>query len=96
MRKVADKMFETLGFKSDPDNTDDVCSYSRYVQKQNYTHRIEIIRKIHGPHLCISYEERVNNEKFNNAVGMSFRMMLAARRKMREMGLITFFGKDIH
>ena len=87
--KNADKELEKLGFVKECRSGNEECeygvSYIKRVPEYNYNQILSIICKSNGGHLIQSYEEKVNSDKFNNCVGLTYKEMKAAMSKYREM-----------
>lgn len=98
MRMKADKMFERLGYTKDLKNTSKFTA--TYTCSREWgTESIEINHKNKDTgtgHQVICFQSVVNTDGFNNACGMNARVLKAALKKMRELGWIDIFGRDIN
>ena len=83
-----DKKLEKLGFVKDvvteTENEYGVC-YRREVSEFNYIQRLDILHKANGRHLIQSYQEGLNSDGFNNAVGLTYEETKLAMRKYRQL-----------
>lgn len=77
------RKFEKLGYEIKIDNFGSLFQASKHVTEYNYDHIIEIIAKRSGHHITISYESGVNKDGFNNAVGLSARLLKLLHLKMK-------------
>ena len=85
--KSIDDKFKEIGFiKIDEDEYG--VLYRREEVKYNYAHCIEIIHKLSGRHIVISYQKDINNEGFNNAVGLTVYETKLVLKKIKKMGLM--------
>lgn len=87
LSKKINRKFEKLGYKITEDNFGSLFQASKHVTEYNYDHIIEIIAKQSGHHITISYQSDVNRDGFNNAVGLSARLLKLLNFKMRIYGL---------
>lgn len=62
------------------------ANYKRKNEKYNYTQRLDLIHKANGNHLIQSYQENINQDGFNNVVGLNTYESKLAIKKMRQMG----------
>ena len=74
-----------MGFVKHSD-TDLCVIYEKWVVDCKYIHVIEISHRKNLPNLIISYQKDVNNEGFNNAVGLSKKEVMLAILKMMSKG----------
>ena len=83
-----DKKLEKLGFVKDivteSENKYGVC-YRRETSEFNYIQRLDILPKANGRHLIQSYQEGLNADGFNNAVGLTYEETKLAMRKYRQL-----------
>ena len=75
--------FENLGYEIKIDNFGSLFQASKHITEYNYDHIIEIIAKRSGHHITISYESGVNSDGFNNAVGLSAKLLKLLHLKMK-------------
>lgn len=67
---------------TETENEYGVC-YRREVSEFNYIQRLDILHKANGRHLIKSYQEGLNFDGFNNAVGLTYEETKLAMRKYR-------------
>ncbi len=85
-RKLNHK-FEDLGYTIKIDNFGSLFQASKYIKEYDYIHNVEIIAKRAGNHITISYQRDVNKDGFNNAVGLSAKLLKLLYFKMWVYGL---------
>ncbi len=83
--KTVDEKFEELGFKKTYESKS-VIEYTKFIEKFNFTHCIEILYKADGRHIALSYQQGINNDGFNNAVGLTYLESKLIYKKMKQMG----------
>lgn len=85
--KSVDDKLKDLGFdKNDEDKYG--VSYSRVIsinENNKYTHNLDILHKDNGNHIIQSYEEELNNDGFNNMVGLAYKETKLAMKKYRQL-----------
>ncbi len=82
--KIADKMFEKLGYQKVEDSNILVV-YEKTIQQFGYTHVIEFCHKRSGNHHVISYQRGLNTDGFNNSIGLGIPEIKAIKRKIKEL-----------
>lgn len=83
--KSVDDKLKDLGFDKMNEN-DYGATYEKEVSMGGkYCHVISIISKSNGNHLIQSYEKEVNSDKFNNAVGLTYKEAKLAMKKYRQL-----------
>lgn len=83
-KSIDETLFERGFCKCDePENKYGVC-YVRTTE-QGYRQRLDIRHKASGRHLIQSYQEEVNSDGFNNAVGLSYEETKLAMKKYRQL-----------
>ena len=80
----ADRKMEKLGFEKAQEDEFGV-TYLRKINKYNFVHRIDVVKKSDGNHLVQSYQTKTNSEGFNNCVGLTYQEMKAVMKKYREL-----------
>ena len=82
--KTTDEKLAEIGFVKVTENNYGAC-YQRENNEYNYTQRLDISHKQSGKHLIQSYEEGVNKDKLNNAVGLTCYEAKLAIKKYHEL-----------
>ena len=85
LSKWVDNRFRKIGFIKHSD-TDLCVIYEKWVVDYKYIHVIEISHRKNILNLIISYQKDVNNEGFNNAIGLSNKQAMLAILKMISKG----------
>lgn len=85
--KSADEKLADIGFVKLADNAYYVA-YARDVPEENFTQRLDIIRKANSRHLVQSYDKNLHgvDNIGNVCVGLTAREMKLAMQKMRQKG----------
>lgn len=85
--KSVDDKLKDLGFEKNDEDKYGV-SYSRVIsinENNKYTHNLDILHKASGNHIIQSYEEGLNNDGFNNMVGLNYKTTKLAMKKYRQL-----------
>ena len=87
MIKNIDKKFEEIGFIKVKEN-EFGAMYERHNAQFNYTQVLHIVHKASGKHIVQSYDKELFDEKRigNACVGLTYKEMKLALKKMRKMG----------
>lgn len=88
LSKLADKMFAKHGWNKTYEG-DIVIQYTKPCEKHRYTAVLEIGHNKNHPNVVTCYEEKVNSDGFNNAVGISCDLFLPIFLKMLSIGFLT-------
>ncbi len=85
--KSVDDRLADIGFEKIADN-DYYVAYAREMPEENFTQRLDIVRKATGRHLVQSYDKnRHGVDNIGNiCVGLTTREMKLAMQKMRQKG----------
>jgi hypothetical protein len=83
--KTVDEKLNEIGFTKIKEDKYG-ASYERKVDKYNYTQILDLLHKASGVHIIQSYQKDVNENGFNNMVGLSMYETKLALKKMRQMG----------
>lgn len=83
--KSVDEKIKDLGFiKVRGDSIFGAC-YEREVTEFGYTQCLAIMHKASGRHLIQSYQKGVNQDGFNNVIGLTYEETKLAMRKYRQL-----------
>ena len=89
-----DKKLEKIGFvKIEEDKHG--AMYERNMNGYNYTHVVNICHKISGNHLILSYVKAVNQDGFNDTVGLTYEECRLVMKKYRQLKRKYKWGKKI-
>lgn len=85
--KSVDEKFADIGFVKVADN-DYYVAYAREMPDEDFTHRLDIVRKATGRHLVQSYDKNAfdSDNVGNLCVGLTAYEMKLAMKKMRQKG----------
>lgn len=85
--KSIDKKLADIGFEKTADN-DYYVTYERKAPEENFTQRLDIVRKANGCHIVQSYDAGLRDvDNIGNVcVGLTAREMNLAMQKMRQKG----------
>lgn len=92
--KTVDSKFAEIGFKNMIEDHHgaryarkvDGARYARKVDESNYIQCLDLLCKHNGRHLIQSYEEEVNDDGYNNVIGLSMYEAKLCLKKMKQMG----------
>lgn len=79
-----DKKLKKMGFEKEYENKYGAGFY-RKDEKYSYVQNLEINHKRSGNHLINSYQKDVNNEGFNNSVGLTYKEAKLAMKKYKQL-----------
>ena len=82
--KIADKMFEKLGFKK-LEESKFFVRYRKIITEHDYVHCIEFYHKADGNHIVHSLVAGINSDGFSNSVGVTIPEIKAIKRKFKEL-----------
>lgn len=82
--KRIDKKIEKLGFQKEKEDKYGVI-YIRKDEKYGFTQRVDILHKQSGEHIVQSYEMEVNNDGYNNCVGITLKEMKLFLKKAKQL-----------
>lgn len=88
LSRLADKMFAKRGWAKTHEG-DIIIQYTKPYETHGYITVIEIGHNNNHPNVVTCYEEKVNMEGFNNAVGISCDLFLPIFLKMFSVGFLT-------
>lgn len=85
--KSVDEKLADIGFVKIADN-DYYVAYKRETPEENFTQRLDIVRKMKGRHLVQSYDKDLHDTDNigNVCVGLTAYEMRLAMKKMRQKG----------
>lgn len=85
--KTVDEKFKDIGFVKVSEN-EFGATYSRYIEKYNYTQTLDFIHKKSGKHIVQSVDNELFDQKNigNTCVGLTAYEMKLCLKKMRQMG----------
>ena len=79
-----DKKLKKMGFEKEYENKYGAGFY-RKDEKHSYIQILEIYHKRSGNHLIVSYQQDVNKEGLNNAVGLTYEEVKLAIKKYKQL-----------
>lgn len=82
--KNTDNRFKAIGYTKVKEDAYGAC-YEKETE-HGYTHCIDILHKHSGYHIVQSYEKRLNNDGFNNMVGLTMYELKLCLKKAKEKG----------
>lgn len=82
--KRIDKKIKKLGFQKEKEDKYGVI-YIRKDEKYGFTQCVNILHKQSGNHLIQSYEINVNNDGYNNCVGITLKEMKLFFKKAKQL-----------
>lgn len=82
--KRIDKKIENFGYKKEKEDKYGVV-YIRKDEKYGFTQRVDILHKQSGEHIIQSYEMEVNNDGYNNCVGINLKEMKLFLKKAKQL-----------
>ena len=88
-----DKKLKKMGFEKEYENKYGACFY-RKNEKYSYVQNLEINHKRSGNHLINSYQKDLNNEGFNNSVGLTYKEAKLAMKKYKQLSRKYKWGKQ--
>lgn len=82
--RTVDRRFADIGLIKVVEN--DYCVGYERKTRYGYTQCVVLQHKASGYHLIQSYEKKINNDGFNNMVGLSMYEMKLCLKKMKQRG----------
>lgn len=82
--KRIDKKIENLGYKKEKEDKYGVI-YIRKDEKYGFTQCVNILHKQSGEHIIQSYEMEVNNDGYNDCVGINLKEMKLFFKKAKQL-----------
>lgn len=79
-----DKKLLKLGFVKLEENEHGAI-FEREEKEFNYIHVVDIMKKKSKKHLIFSYDKKVNEDYFNNAVGLTYEETKLFMKKYRQI-----------
>lgn len=82
--KRIDEKIEKLGFQKEKEDKYGVMYISK-DEKYGFTQCVNILHKQSGEHIIQSYEMEVNNDGYNNCVGITLKEMKLFLKKAKQL-----------
>lgn len=82
--KRIDKKIENLGFQKEKEDKYGVI-YIRKDEKYGFTQCVNILHKQSGEHIIQSYEMEVNNDGYDDCVGITLKEMKLFLKKAKQL-----------